>query len=142
MVIRKCISLFCKSYKYIPFNTFVKSLTAVRGNFHQTVNYKGWVWQAKIKVCRQWHFCIMFVKYLKFIERIRNKHWYDLVSHNRGCLQTQQNYFSVSIFRSFEAEEALSVSNSLIWTAKANPDVIGLSDTSLHMPCTWCKTHP
>lgn len=43
MVIRKCISLFCKSYKYKPFNTFVKSLTVIRGNFHQTVNYKGWV---------------------------------------------------------------------------------------------------
>ena len=47
-----------------------------------------------------------------------------------------------SPYLSFEAEEALSVSNSLIWTAKANPDVIGLRDTSLHVPCTWCKTHP
>lgn len=48
----------------------------------------------------------------------------------------------LSLSLGLEAEEALSVSNSLIWTAKANPDVIGLRDTSLHAPCTWCKTHP
>lgn len=110
MVIRKCISLFCKSYKYKPFNTFVKSLTVVRSSFHQTVcprfspnsqsqSTKAGSDKQKSRFVNNSISCMIFVKYLKFIRRIQKNHWYDRVSHNRGCLQTQQNYVFVSMFK-------------------------------------------